>query len=1091
MKEIRIAQWTGLCSAQGQMILGLGNDFYQIGVAISEAIETRAARVSFNRADQKREREFGIKGVIALFPDLSDGIEILEGDITRVVDATPVSNHQQMAGISSSMLRHSIMTYLKPYLLCSLENHTDYSNTLVIHLRGGDALDKWAQNEWRPSPAPYEFYQDVIEKSGCEHVMVVTTPPEKDRIHPYLERIRSEYGADVQHGAIFEDFSTLMHCENLVLDFSTFGYTAALMNSNLKQAFVSRFVDKTGFSLLPELQGDAGYTLPEIEGCEVFVYDHPEFVVKVETHSKPRSLVAGTASNDVRRPFGPIRGWRVVTREISAGGAWDVHRLAFFSGGEEITGTACSSGFVSPEEPEFFGPANAFDDGSRFWGGRVNSHWRCMLGLTNTGDLPVEQVLLEQGQNHFVTSLDIEVLVKEGNWFRVGTADNLRPGTNNVVLAYPPVHDPQPTNLFNVGFFGPPAGAGSLQKHSGGKEGPPQLVVIRERDVGLFSLFLQVVNTVQAIEPLVLIPIVWFDNRCVYFKEGGYRGRKTVWEYYFEPIDPDHSEDQIPDLQNLKGMENTIYTSDYYPDFAAVPDADRIPFLSDVNDHHRRIGANIVSKYIRPRDYIVQKVEGFYFRQLSGHFVIGMHIRGTDAIGSLMREKEVEIVDYAAEADRIVSARRSQGESGFRIFVATDDEKYVDGLRARYGERLVCYDAIRKRNESDKGAGPTGALMPDYIANDPDVASKNGEDVVVEYMLLCKSDYFIYNISSVSRAVLITCPDLNSHNVQPYASSADQPPRHCAEDKMQVATVEPQNTALHRSDKVTVIQGGLPGSGFGSYFFLEIVGLIDDLLRDGRDNFVVVPNTHDGSLYFPRKGTPTDNLWTTFFEPINLHLLDELGTGEVEYTNYDANLHVQEGRIKAWPFNERPDLDLDDWFRQNRIRGSEVVRQYFVPKQDIRRRVESLWKERFEGASSVLGVHLRGTDKLAAGERRIVQAEEYFLYLDSFLEAHPNGKLFVATDDLTLLNSLKQAGYPVCCQEAFRSSGRTGLFDLPHEKGPEEHGREVLIDIYMLSRCNYLIHGFSSVVEGAMFITPDLHNQSINLEYEKPQDAPW
>ena len=84
-------------------------------------------------------------------------------------------------------------------------------------------------------------------------------------MHPLVNKIRDDYGADIQHGTILEDFSVLNNCTNLVLDFSTFGYTAALMNTNLKSVFISKFVDKNGVSLLNDINGDIGFTMPEIE----------------------------------------------------------------------------------------------------------------------------------------------------------------------------------------------------------------------------------------------------------------------------------------------------------------------------------------------------------------------------------------------------------------------------------------------------------------------------------------------------------------------------------------------------------------------------------------------------------------------------------------------------------------------------------------------------------------------------------------------------------------------------------------------------------------------------------------------------------
>ena len=612
MKELRIPSWTGICTVEEKKILGLGNDLYQIGIAIADGVERNAAKVTFSEADATRKSQYDIDGIINLFPTLSDGVHLNDGEVTGVGTPSTIDEHWQMGNYSSSLLRDCLTTYLKPYITDSLHNDETYEDTLVIHLRGGDALDEEGQRLWRPSPLCYEFYKDAIERSEQTKILIVTTPPQNGVMHPLVNKIRDDYDAVIQHGTILEDFSVLINCTNLVLDFSTFGYTAALMNTNLKRVFISKFVDKKGISLLKDIKGDLGFTMPVIENCCVYVYDKPHFYVK---------------------------------------------------------------------------------------------------GSSRSG--------------------------------------------------------------------------------------------------------------------------------------------------------------------------------------------------------------------------------------------------------------------------RGVSSDQSQAE--------------------------------RKPHQQNSVAESFGAPNPDEVS----------------------------------------------------------------------------------PSQITVIQGGLSGSGLGSYFFLEVVGMIEDLLKSDNRNFVVIPKTDRKSSYFPRPGTTEVNMWSTFFEPINPHLLSCLDHSELRYTDYNLDIHAQQGRIKAWPFSETLDCDLDSWFRNNRTRGHAVVSEYFVLQVELRDRVDALWQECFRNASPVLGLQLRGTDKLAAGGRRIVKPEEYFPYIESFLEKNPRGSIFVATDDAGFLASLKEAGFPFFSQAAFRATGAKGLFDLSYDKGPEEHGKEVIIDTYMLARCDFLIHGFSSVIEAVMYLNLDLHDRSVNLEYKKPQPAPW
>jgi hypothetical protein len=56
-------------------------------------------------------------------------------------------------------------------------------------------------------------------------------------------------------------------------------------------------------------------------------------------------------------------------------------------------------------------------------------------------------------------------------------------------------------------------------------------------------------------------------------------------------------------------------------------------------------------------------------------------------------------------------------------------------------------------------------MMPGYLTQDPDGAAKNGEEAVIEYMLLSRCDYLVHNNSSIPRMVLLTAPDMPDTNI--------------------------------------------------------------------------------------------------------------------------------------------------------------------------------------------------------------------------------------------------------------------------------------------------------------------------------------
>jgi len=80
------------------------------------------------------------------------------------------------------------------------------------------------------------------------------------------------------------------------------------------------------------------------------------------------------------------------------------------------------------------------------------------------------------------------------------------------------------------------------------------------------------------------------------------------------------------------------------------------------------------------------------------------------------------------------------------------------------------YDSIRHEGGESAGRDPTGWVMPAYIAQDRDQTARNGEDPVVEYLLLSQCNYIVHNGSSLARTVLLKVPAMrhsNTHGRRP------------------------------------------------------------------------------------------------------------------------------------------------------------------------------------------------------------------------------------------------------------------------------------------------------------------------------------
>ena len=148
-------------------------------------------------------------------------------------------------------------------------------------------------------------------------------------------------------------------------------------------------------------------------------------------------------------------------------------------------------------------------------------------------------------------------------------------------------------------------------------------------------------------------------------------------------------------------------------------------------------------------------------------------------------------------------------------------------------------------------------------------------------------------------------------------------------------------------------------------------------------------------------------------------------------------------------------------------------------------------------ASESLAVHLRGSDK--ATRRRFIGIEEWEPFVASFFDGNRRGCVFVATDYVPF-SAVVQSRWAERWGAArvrmrtisTRSADKLGNFAGDHASTRDQKLRvalDVLVDLSLMARCNYFLHGASAVAEAAHYTNPALHRRSVDLEYEEDARA--
>jgi hypothetical protein len=207
--------------------------------------------------------------------------------------------------------------------------------------------------------------------------------------------------------------------------------------------------------------------------------------------------------------------------------------------------------------------------------------------------------------------------------------------------------------------------------------------------------------------------------------------------------------------------------------------------------------------------------------------------------------------------------------------------------------------------------------------------------------------------------------------------------------------------------------------------------------------------------------------------------------------------------VKSWPYNSlRPQLapktSLQEWYAPMRQRGHQIATKYIRFQPHIVAQAEGLFvgnsttnntttnKNATTNNENCLAMHIRHSDK-GGTNRKKIPVESFLPYAQAYMDA--GGTCIVlATDSLDVLDKISKEWPPNLSRailrqsdHVLRSSNRKAVFAI----GEHSHDRtntEVLVDILAMSKCHFLVHGFSAVSEAVMYLNFDLHKNSVDLE---------
>lgn len=141
-------------------------------------------------------------------------------------------------GISKEHVYKNIRRICREYIYPNLKvQHLEPldEDTLVVHIRGGDIIEREYEKPHNYVQNPLAYYLALIEE--FDNIIAVVEPKNNNPVLPELKKIDK---IKFQSLSVAEDYATLLAAKNIATSgVGTFGVSAALCSRNIKNLFTS------------------------------------------------------------------------------------------------------------------------------------------------------------------------------------------------------------------------------------------------------------------------------------------------------------------------------------------------------------------------------------------------------------------------------------------------------------------------------------------------------------------------------------------------------------------------------------------------------------------------------------------------------------------------------------------------------------------------------------------------------------------------------------------------------------------------------------------------------------------------------------
>jgi len=283
---------------------------------------------------------------------------------------------------------------------------------------------------------------------------------------------------------------------------------------------------------------------------------------------------------------------------------------------------------------------------------------------------------------------------------------------------------------------------------------------------------------------------------------------------------------------------------------------------------------------------------------------------------------------------------------------------------------------------------------------------------------------------------------------------------------------------MNSIDKYIIVKAK---GGMGNRMLCAITGIIYGLLSNRK----ILMDWRDGGY-----GELGENSFNHYFDSSVLECIqDEIKTNDVFPSIWKANLDKAVGQIidayypnqhSSFLIHRKLSIDVRKldypqevvvfWHYQHRIKGlmfhfknkldsfsglsvhevlSKAIKYYLPLSPLILQKIEDYYSTYFKG--KIIGIHIRYSD-------RQTNLNAYEKAVSFFLKRNPDARIFLATDNIQILDYYKNKYVSVLSTPKWYPPSSIAMHQNQSCPNRIINGEEALIDMYLLSRCDYLIY---------------------------------